>query len=575
MGKALLTARLNDSLKRLKGFYVSSKTGVNDILRIAFRMLSTAIPGIREISIWAIDFNTATAEASIGDTKHSKKSLSKLFSSLFNPNEDRVSNGFARSDNVKIVKSYSESSIQTGYFGSEDPILLLSTPLEKAELKLFTANMVKQMKSAQIKEGGYRRNAAVNNDKGNVASQADIIRQVVEKHEANIVSEWTVNVPNIFKINSSRDLSARVNTIMGNDVILKASSSKSNHLAEGSRDDNDSSSSDDEIQNGSASNILFLNQDALSTIQEETKRCINILQHKTFRTKTGHVLSLIGTSEYTKSVFDVLFNPESANLLSQELQQKRLKAMLRNKMKSEELEMLRNERRKELGQLQDDAEGMVASDSDSDNDEEIDNNKRVETKVAAMRRKGVIPKPPVDGGLKISPRSGEYIAGTTNVNRKVNNIATNKVPATAPLPSGPPPTSSKEAAERVNRKYFLSVNTHGIGDDTGWGNIGDIAIAAIEGFANWIDTAVTKAHDDKVQYEKLLNERLEKVYTELADNSTKASIEDTNVDTPEKSKPKKSKKKKQKIFKANSVESDESERDSSPAKVKVGKKKVK
>ena len=584
MGKALLSARLNDSLKRLKGFNVSSKTGVNDILRIAFRMLSTAIPGIREISIWAIDFNATSAESQIGDTRHSKKSLSKLFSSLFNYNEDRVSNSFVRSDNVKIVKSSSESSIQTGYFGSEDPMLLLSTPLEKAELKLFTANMVKQMKSAQIKEGGYRRNAAISNNKSasNSTSQADLIRQVVEKHEANLISEWTVNVPTIFKINSSnRDLSARVNNTTSNDEILKYSSSKSKHSPEGSRDvDGSSSSSDDEMQNDSVNNFLFLNQDALSTIIEEAKRCINILQYKTFRTKTGHVLSLIGTSEYTQSVFDKLFDPEYANLMSQELQQKRLKAMLRDQKKSEELEKLRTERRKELGQLQEDFEGMVGSniDSDSDNDdndEVIDNNKKVETKIAAMRKKGVIPKPPVDGGFKISPRSGEYIAGTTNVDRKVNTIATNKVPATAPLPLGPPPTSNKLSAERVNRKYFLSVNTHGIGDDTGWGNIGDITIAALEGFANWIDAAVTKAHDDKIQYEKLLNERLEKEYTELADTSAKASIEDTNFENPEKFKPKKSNKKKKMNLKSNSVESEESERDSSPAKVKVGKKKVK
>jgi hypothetical protein len=62
--------------------------------------------------------------------------------------------------------------------------------------------MVKQMKSAQIKEGGYRRNAAISNNKSasNSTSQADLIRQVVEKHEANLISEWTVNVPTIFKI---------------------------------------------------------------------------------------------------------------------------------------------------------------------------------------------------------------------------------------------------------------------------------------------------------------------------------------------------------------------------------------
>lgn len=575
LGKALLAARLSDGLKRLRGFYVSGKTEVNDILRIAFRMLSTAIPGIREISIWAIDINNTSASSSTGATAQSKKG--GLFSSLFNTNKSGAFSSVTRSDSIQMIKSYSESSIQTGYFGSEDPLQLLSTPLEKAEVKIFSVHLAKQMKSVLVKRDEYRRNAAITDNKdgnSNAPSQADIIRQAVEKHEANSASEWTVNVPTVFKVNmSNKDILAHLGTIKGDNEIAKTASSKWKDLAE-ARGDDSGSSSDDESQKKSNSTTLFLNQDAVSTIHSETRRCINTLNYKTFRTKTGHVLSLLGNSDYTQSVFDALFDPDYAATRAEELQQKRLKIMLKKQKKTEELEKLRADRRKELGMQpinndNNDAVGGFNLDSDSD-DDELDNKKRIEKKVAAMRKKGINPKPPADGST-VSPRNGEHIAGTTNIDRKISEVPTNKPPATAPLPSGPPPASIVKSTEKLNRKYFLSINTHGIGDDSGWGNLGDTTVAAIEGFASWIDSAITKANEDKVQFEKMLNERLEKEYKEMADNSAKASIEDTSVDSPEKSKSKKSKKKKQK----NSGESDESGRDSSPAKVKVSKKKGK
>jgi hypothetical protein len=196
----LLSSRLGTMYRRIKSFPVRHDTDPAMVIRYVFRLLVTAIPAIRTVSIWAVNLNKApvllfskyvapVAPAGI---------LSRMISM-----SARVSMRLSGISSKKTVVDLPaplpaapvkkvQPSILSGMFGAESPQLLLATAIERAA---FTA------------EKTTTRQSAVRDHKQIMAE--------VKNRAAEKLAKWKVDVPAALQKNNKRQ--AAVGAILEDD----------------------------------------------------------------------------------------------------------------------------------------------------------------------------------------------------------------------------------------------------------------------------------------------------------------------------------------------------------------------
>jgi hypothetical protein len=316
LGMGLLSARIGDALNKVKKIPISAYSKEEELLRFSFRMIITAIPAIRELSIWGIymDKKIVVASFKSDEPEEVKKGL---FSSIF---------GKAKPPPVVKVKkkTYLNPSdphacpIVAGFFHSESPSVIMNTSVE---------DFTKKKTSTKNKEDHI---VIIN---GNVKNAIDQSREK-EIGKDEIVS-WGVGVPNAM-MKEKED---------SNDVVISDNSDNSPILQPKEVKYEVVEDAINLIHSEACRYIIifiFYLYYLLLYIFNLKNRCIRELKMKTFRVATGQVLSTVGLEEASHKVFDNFFDP-TFNKLKNDIEENKRKLIFERY----EFEMAAKEKRKE------------------------------------------------------------------------------------------------------------------------------------------------------------------------------------------------------------------------------------
>ena len=144
----IISTRLGLSNKKIRSFPMNADTDVLKILRYIFRMIISDVPMIRGISIWAVDLHdNVLLNANSFDILESQSqsiSISSLFSSSKQKNMSRndyddADDSHDDSNSPDNRNSTLTPSIIAGFFGDENPSLLLNTLNERQNQEKFTS----------------------------------------------------------------------------------------------------------------------------------------------------------------------------------------------------------------------------------------------------------------------------------------------------------------------------------------------------------------------------------------------------------------------------------------------------
>jgi len=534
LGKVLYSVRLNSAIKKLNVYQITAKTSVNDILRFAIRMLITAVPAIREVSVWAIDLNRE-GKVLLKSKVMSTKGL-KLPPFLSRKSSPEKSEGIESAEATESsLRELENPSIIAGFFGAEDPYNLMSTPLAKAERKVFDLDKAKdkskQNTTPKAVDSQYRRNAASSMADTLMAAQSAFV-----KFQEAVISDWITGIPNaLFKVTKEvANISSPSYPEGGTEEVTSLHHSDSD--SEESIESDDSNDDEDLTRSMKMKNTYgkrIIDSDIINTIRLEVKRCLTDLSLKSFRVITGHVLASVGTENVSSGMFDTLFDPEYAKRKKQEQEEKRLRALERWKLQSENREREREEKRRILEEAMKAKEeenkaknkrgkkeitvvvpeeetleeefDIAKFNSDSSDEDDVSIKFKSASQTAMLGQQIGSSKVPVAPKLVQKAR----LPGTSSIDngdegdKRVGRVE----PPIAPPPPGPPPALSEEnncfqKATRLDRKYFIAVGTHGIGGETGWGIAGPVLQSAVESIATWVDASIAKAEFERVEVQK-------------------------------------------------------------------------
>lgn len=200
IGAAIYSSRLGRVMKQIRSFSINSNYTPALIIRYCFRLLATAIPAIREISIWAVDVNKEVELPDQPDDPNIScvnSSARRLFGinirgsrSLSVVNELPDYESTIRSITVEnMTKNANHSQqyysvdnppgVMAGYFGEEDPKFLLLTQVER-----------QYSKGKKYYTQQYKRNNASNA----VNEQLKYIAIAKEVHDEQN-AQWRIGIP--------------------------------------------------------------------------------------------------------------------------------------------------------------------------------------------------------------------------------------------------------------------------------------------------------------------------------------------------------------------------------------------
>lgn len=115
LGGAIANSRIADAFVETKAFPIDENTRPLDIIRYCFRMITIALPWIREISLWGFDLSGEAAPTLVlEETTKRTTGLMAFFTK-----------------EVKEEEQEAKPFLVNGFFGIEDPCGILSTPTEK------------------------------------------------------------------------------------------------------------------------------------------------------------------------------------------------------------------------------------------------------------------------------------------------------------------------------------------------------------------------------------------------------------------------------------------------------------
>ena len=539
LGKILYSVRLNSAVKKLKVYQITAKTSVTDILRFAIRMLITAVPAIREVSVWAVDMSRGgdvLLKSRVMSTKGLK--LPPFLSKRFSPEK------FEGTENAEAVqlslRELESPSIIAGFFGEEDPHNLMSTPLAKAEKKVFdldkSKDTYKQETASTAADPQYRRNATSSMADTLMAAQSAFV-----KFQETMVSEFTTGIPNaLFKVTKETLNAASPTQPVGDTKeasIAHDIDSDSDNSSENSSDSNH----DDDLTISAKVKRTYskriIDSEIISTIRLEVRRCLVDLRLKSFRVITGHILASVGTDSVSSGMFDTLFDPEYAKKKKEEKEEKRLRALDRWKEHSEKREKEREEKRRVLEEARKTKEEeskaknkrgkkeiVVVVPEDDNIKEEFNlekfNSDSSEEDEGALKSKNSLQKAPSQAivgssRVPVPPKLVQKakLSGTSSIdtsdgdNPKVGRAEPPKAPPPPGRPAAEKESDSTPKTAKLDRKYFLTVGTHGIGSETGWGISGPILQSAVESIANWVDASIAKSEVERLEIQKAESNR--------------------------------------------------------------------
>ena len=114
LGGAIANSRIADAFVETKAFPIDEDTRPLDIIRYCFRMITIALPWIREISLWGFDLSGEASPTLLLEETKRPTGLMAFFTK-----------------EVKEEEQEAKPFLVSGFFGIEDPCGILSTPTEK------------------------------------------------------------------------------------------------------------------------------------------------------------------------------------------------------------------------------------------------------------------------------------------------------------------------------------------------------------------------------------------------------------------------------------------------------------
>ena len=144
----IVSTRIGLSNKKIRSFPMNADTDVLKVLRYIFRMIISDMPMIRGISIWAVDLHdNVVLNANSFDLLESQSqsiSIASLFSiskqkniSRTDDNDDDDDDGYNNSNSPDNRNTTTTPSIIAGFFGDENPNLLLNALNERQNQMKF------------------------------------------------------------------------------------------------------------------------------------------------------------------------------------------------------------------------------------------------------------------------------------------------------------------------------------------------------------------------------------------------------------------------------------------------------
>lgn len=327
-GNAIYSSRLGTIYRKIKSFPIKHDTDPLMVIRYAFRLLVTAVPAIRNISVWAVDINRepvlvfakqemaapkegmfsrliSSARISLrlsGDPSVRSSSLmAGLSSKKGPPTAPAESTGAATTPATPVVKL--TPSIMSGCFGSENPTLLLAAPIERA---VFGSQSEHRTPSRYSQIDGHHKIINDQRDRFN------------EK-----MARWKIDLPEVVRKSAEK---------MGQTMTITEEDEEDESFGE----DSSLSGSRDSGRKNKAAEMGEVEEDAMNFIHAEIARysiscqlqrfmlfqlincklfivltaycrCVKVLQSKTFRVLTGHTLSAIGMSAQSEDILSAIF----------------------------------------------------------------------------------------------------------------------------------------------------------------------------------------------------------------------------------------------------------------------------
>ena len=652
LGGSLVAGRLNDCVKKMKNFEITPRTTMEDILRHTFTLLVLAIPAIRNISIWGVDFEKQ-ASANKGKVAKKRKNFIDQLKELLGLGPKIVETESAVEENSSF---HGFPEILCGFFGDELADNVMANHLRAirgntqiVEKKTLTKDIDGKTQivtgRVSIKEKSRR--------SSNISSNA-LSRHRSRLDETAVPSNWILSIPAVFQNQSSvgeivtealptPSPTAEVKTtaniaeskprksFAGSKPPAEAKQSKITE-SENEDDDNDTQTNEpksalnqlradaktslkpttetnfvkdidiSQFSNARIERILGpIDRHAMLLSHAECIRCINDLKQKSFQVASGHLLGQCGIDEEAKSEFNNLFGIKDLLKIQNDEREKKEAEVLEKELKKTETlrewdamqreitdtyQKLLDEQEKEadlateeLVEKQKQSKAVLTTfTEDNEEDEDDEENPSSSAKQSAPhispRGQGVIG---IAGTSNVKPNLPKGMAQDAN-----GNVVMDPNRPKAPLPAGPAPSvlsprsiqtaprgseaalaalaklKEKEAALKSkmdalketteeknededemkiaaidnNRKskqpkltFFLTVNTHGIGGEDGWGELGHSVSQGMQQICKEIDNTVNRMFKVRRFAEKEAKERAEKAEAKRLEEEAAAEVE--------------------------------------------------
>ena len=243
LADSLMASRLSNVYRKIRSLPIKADTPPLMVIRYAFRMLVTAIPAIREVSLWVVDVNAdvhlvANKEEDEEDTVKKRGFLGRLLDLLTGGGSggggdrgvaaDAIEMDQQQQKELQMASTASEKKavleemqlrfkqrkppILAGFFGSENPNMLLGTALERgagagagAGVGAAAATTTpgqgrltpQSLQNPTGRAGQFSRHRRTN-AAGQVAAHAELIDRV-RLEAAEQAAQWTVDVPNVLR----------------------------------------------------------------------------------------------------------------------------------------------------------------------------------------------------------------------------------------------------------------------------------------------------------------------------------------------------------------------------------------
>lgn len=539
LGKAITSSRLGSSFKKIKGYKITPATRSIDIIRYVFLAIVKAVPQVREIAIWGLDFNRKYKVKEVQKETKSNGVLGFLFGKSRNNDNDN-----SKVEDVNDDHSTNTSPcILAGYWGTEDPQQLLDH--QDYQEKLEAARLEAENKSSR--------------------DSFSIVSRLMSEP---VFADWQTSVPKSIIIDGTPNESIR-SGISDSELVqmIHAEAVRCRTVLK-------------QTVFRTVSGHLLASIGTEKAAYEKLEYLFD-QNFKEFQEKKNNL-----KSSRAKDRLKAFEEEKAKKLLNLQEEQMALEAQKRmlESLKGSDSEESINETMKKLKKIE--AESSVDETkyeedfvSDSDSDNEINYFKTYKKTIAvpdvvsitdknappAVTRpiQKTIPPPPSKPNLY----TGHHITGTSNVEHSPRPELTPRSAATrptAPLPSGLPPsranssnnivtnstTSNKDDSNIVSsianttkfqtipRQYFIAIKTNGLGGDTGWGVIGETIEKAIAETASALDQALVRRAKEKTA----LREKEEKL-NKKAEDSEKKGVAPPPKKKNDNKKTKKSKKK--------------------------------